>query len=152
MAIENVLCVSHSLVSNFYYMAHHGWAQKNIFKIEVLSWLENASLILAFANTLIHKKAMLLIFYVEHTGCALSIILYPELVWTHHGWACRKIFIIKVLRKLENTSLKLSFGNTVNASFNYTFFHHCTIIYSSTLQKLPELEDVRANFHLNFLN
>ena len=62
---------------------------------------------------------MLLIFYVEHTGCVLSIILNPELVWTHHGWACRKMFKIKVLRRLENT---LIFGNTVNASFNYIFF------------------------------
>ena len=92
---------------------------------------------------------MLLIFYVEHTGCVLSIILNPELVWTHHGWACRKMFKIKVLRRLENT---LIFGNTVNASFNYMFFHHCTIILSSTLQKLPELEDVMAHFYLNFLN
>ena len=42
MAITNFHCVRHSLVSNFYYMAHHGWARNNIFKIEVLRWLENA--------------------------------------------------------------------------------------------------------------
>ena len=57
MAIENVLGVSHSLVSNFYYMAHYGWARKNIFKIEVLSWLENAIFSLVFA----HNRAILLI-------------------------------------------------------------------------------------------
>ena len=57
MAIENFLRVSHSLVSNFYYMAHHDWARKNIFKIEVLSWLENAIFSLVFAN----NRAILLI-------------------------------------------------------------------------------------------
>ena len=76
---------------------------------------------------------MLLIFYVEHTGCVLSIILHPELVWTHHGWPCRKGFKIKVLRRLENTFKRLSFGNTVNASFNYTFFPHCTVQLSNTI-------------------
>ena len=57
MAIENDLCVSHSLVSSFYYMAQHDWAQKNIFKTEVLSWLENAIFSLVFA----HNRAILLI-------------------------------------------------------------------------------------------
>ena len=49
MAIENDLCVSHSPVSNFYYMAQHDWTRKNIFNIEVLSWLENAIFSLVFA-------------------------------------------------------------------------------------------------------
>ena len=72
---------------------------------------------------------MLLIFYVEHTGCVLSIILYPELVWTHHGWTRRKMFKTKVLRRLEHTFLRLiTICNTVNTSFNYMFFYHCTII------------------------
>ena len=50
MAIENFQFARHSLVSNFYYMAHHGWALKNIFKIEVLSWMDNVILSLVFAN------------------------------------------------------------------------------------------------------
>ena len=50
MAIENFQCSRHSLVSSFYCMAHHGWARKNIFRIEVLSWLENAIVSLVFAN------------------------------------------------------------------------------------------------------
>ena len=57
MAIENDLCVSHYLVSNFYYMAHHDWARKNIFKLEVLSWLENA----IFSLVVAHNRAILLI-------------------------------------------------------------------------------------------
>ena len=57
MAIENFQHAKHSLVSSFYYMAHHGWARKNIFKIEVLSWLENAIFSLVFAN----NRAILLI-------------------------------------------------------------------------------------------
>ena len=50
---------------------------------------------------------MLLIFYIEHTGCVLSIILYPELVWNHDGWACGKMFKVKVLRRIENTFHKI---------------------------------------------
>ena len=50
MALENFQCARHSLVSSFYYMVHHGCSWKNIFKIEVLSWLENAIFCLVFAN------------------------------------------------------------------------------------------------------
>ena len=50
IAIENFKCARHSLVSIFYYMAHHGWARKNIFKIEVLSWLEGAIFSLVSEN------------------------------------------------------------------------------------------------------
>ena len=50
MAIVNFICARHSLVSSFYYMAHHGWARKNIFKIEAFSWLENAIFSLVLAN------------------------------------------------------------------------------------------------------
>ena len=50
MAIENFQCAKHSLVSSFYYMAHNGWVRKNIFKVEFLSWLENAIFSLVFAN------------------------------------------------------------------------------------------------------
>ena len=57
MAIQNFLCARHSLVSRFYYMTHHGWARKNIFTIEVLSWLENAIFSLVFAN----NRAILLV-------------------------------------------------------------------------------------------
>ena len=48
--LQNFLCARHSLVLSFYYMAHYGWARKNIFKIEVFSWLENAIFSLVFAN------------------------------------------------------------------------------------------------------
>ena len=57
MAIENFQCARHSLVSNFYYMAHHGWALKNIFKIEVLSWMDNVIFSLVFAK----NRAILLL-------------------------------------------------------------------------------------------
>ena len=77
--------------------------------MKVLERLENAILRLVFANTVLHKRAMLLIVYLERTGCVLSIILYPELVWTHHGWARRKLLKTKVLRRLENTLFKIDF-------------------------------------------
>ena len=51
MALENIQCARQPLVSSFYYMAHHGCARKNIFKIEVLSWLENTIFSLVFANS-----------------------------------------------------------------------------------------------------
>ena len=57
MAIEIFQCARHSLVASFYYMAHHGWSWKDIFKIEVLSWLENAIFSLVFPNS----RAILLI-------------------------------------------------------------------------------------------
>ena len=57
MAIENFQCARHSLVSSFYYMARHGLARKNIFRIEVLSWLKNAIFSLVFTN----NRAILLL-------------------------------------------------------------------------------------------
>ena len=57
MAIENFLCARHSLVSSCYYMAQHGWTWKNIFKIEVLSWLE----IVIFSLVSAKDRAILLI-------------------------------------------------------------------------------------------
>ena len=57
MAIENFQCARHSLVLSFYYMAHHGWVRKNIFKIEIFSWLENTIFSLVSAN----NRAILLL-------------------------------------------------------------------------------------------
>ena len=91
----NIICrtrARQSFISRVYYKAHHGWIRIQFFNVKVLGREENAILRLVFANIIIHKRAKVLIFYVEHKGCVLSIILYPELVWTHHGWACRKMF------------------------------------------------------------
>ena len=41
-------------------------------------WLENITLRLAFANTVLHKKERLQIFYAEYTKSVLEILLYPE--------------------------------------------------------------------------
>ena len=46
--------------------------------MEVLIWLENTILRLAFANTVFHKKERLQIFYAVYTKSALDILLYPE--------------------------------------------------------------------------
>jgi len=54
-----------------YYRAHHGWAQRNIFKIKVFGLLENAILGLVFANTVFYKRATLLIFEAEFTESVL---------------------------------------------------------------------------------
>ena len=58
----------------------------------------------------------------------------------HHDWARRKIFKIKVLRGLENAILRLVLANTINTSFDYTFFQlfykHYVAFHSS---KLPGL-------------
>ena len=53
---------------------------------------------------------------------ALEMLSHPESTNGHHGWAWRKIFNLKVLRRLENAILRLIFASTVNADFNYTLF------------------------------
>ena len=94
---------------------------------------------------------MLPIFYVEHTKNVLDILLYPESSMGSSWLAPGKIFKMKVLRGLENAILRLLFANTVNASFNRMLIKLYTIIYPSTLQKLPHLENVLTHFDLNFL-
>ena len=94
---------------------------------------------------------MLPIFYVEHTKMCQTFFCIWSLVWAHHGWLRGKIFKMKVLRGLENAFLRLLFANTVNASFNYMPIQLYTIIYPSTLQKLPHLKNVLTHFDLNIL-
>ena len=63
MALKNVQHIRHSL------------EQRKTFKMKVLLWLENTNYKLAFANTVFHKRAMLLIFYAEYTKSVLEILL-----------------------------------------------------------------------------
>ena len=60
-----------------YYWAHYGWARRRIFKIKVLSSLENTILRLVFASTVFHKSAILLIFY-KNIGIVLDILSHPD--------------------------------------------------------------------------
>ena len=46
--------------------------------MEGLTWLGNASLILVFANTVFHERAMLQIFYAEYTESVIEILSYPK--------------------------------------------------------------------------
>ena len=52
--------------------------REKVFKIEVLIWLENATLRLAFGNTVFQKRGMLQICYAEYTESILYILSYPE--------------------------------------------------------------------------
>ena len=74
---------------SIYSRAHHGWARRKIVKIEVLGRLENASLRLVFANTVFHKRAMLVSIYTEYTESLLDILLHLEstlgLLWLGLG-------------------------------------------------------------------
>ena len=45
---QNVLHIRHSVVHSLYSGAHHGWARRKIFKVEVSRCLENAILELFF--------------------------------------------------------------------------------------------------------
>ena len=51
-------------------MVGHG----KIFKIEVLRWRKNAIFRFDFANAVLYKRAMLLIFYAECTESVLGIL------------------------------------------------------------------------------
>ena len=74
--------------------------------MEVFIWLANAILRLALQIQYYIGEQ----FYAELTETVLDILSYP----TH--------IRIKVLRRLERAILRLVFADTVNASFNYTFF------------------------------
>ena len=135
MAIENFKCSRHSLVSSIYYRAHHGWARRKICKMKVPRRLKKAILRLAFANTVFHKRTILLISFAEFTESALGILSYPGFTMVGPG---ENALNVKVYRKLENGNLTFAFANTANTPFIY-----CTsIMYLSTLQKLPEFDNV----------
>ena len=78
-----------------------------IFKMKVLRRLVNAILILVFADTILHRRAWSLIFQAELIESVLSILSYPD------STIRRTIFKIKVLRRLENTILRLIFEKLV---------------------------------------
>ena len=68
---------------------------------------------LVFANTVLYKSTILLIFeaeFKESVGQALVSRVYYN---AHRGWNRRKIFIIKVLGCLENAVLRLVFANSI---------------------------------------
>ena len=81
-----------------------------------------------FLDTVVHKRASLLIFQLEFTKNVIYILSYPESIIgpTMVGLG-ETIFKIKVLRWLENAVLILVFANTLNPSFTYTFFQ---LLYS----------------------
>ena len=61
------------------------------------------------------------------------------------------MFKMNILKRLGNAILRLVFANTVNASFNYTFFQllykHYVAFNSS---KIPDFDDAMTQFYLNF--
>ena len=58
---------------------------------------------LVFTNTLSHKRAVLLSFELEFAEKSIVSKVYYR---THHGWAQRKIFNVKVLRRVEDAILR----------------------------------------------
>ena len=74
-----------------------GAGEKNL-TWKALRWLENAILVLVFANTVFYKSTILLIFEVELTESVLDKLSYPGLLEVLPWLARRKSFIIKVLR------------------------------------------------------
>ena len=61
-----------------------------ISKLRFSVGLINAIFRMDFTITVFHKRAMLLIFYSEHTVSVLDILSYPKSTMAHHGWAWRK--------------------------------------------------------------
>ena len=73
---------------------------RKIFEMKALRWLENAAFRLDFANTAIHKRAMLLIFYTDYTESVLNILTYLEC-----AMGPEKIFKMNVNRRLESCKI-----------------------------------------------
>ena len=69
----------------------------------------------------------------ENSQCTKHSLVSSVCYRVHHSWARRKAFKIKVLIRFENAIFRLVFGNTVNASFNYTFFQ---LLYMSYIDSL----------------
>ena len=59
--------VGQVLLSRVYYKAHIGWTRRHIFIVKGLRLLENALLRLVFANSVFHKRDILLICEAEFT-------------------------------------------------------------------------------------
>ena len=72
------MCVGHSFVSRDYYSAYHSWAPNKSFEAKLFRWHENDILRLSFANTLFHKRTILLAFEAEFKENSLEILLYLE--------------------------------------------------------------------------
>ena len=94
---------------------------EKIFKMEVLRWMEDAIFRLDFANTVIHKRAMLPLLcrmYKKHVrhSFVTRISYGPTLVGPGEN------FQNECFQKAGKCYFKICFCNTVNASFNYTFF------------------------------
>ena len=99
MAVECTFDVLDILSYLFtYYTAYHGWAQRKIFKIKALRLLQNAVLKLNFANTVFHKKAILLILVAELKERVRHSLIARVYYRALRGWARRKIFKLKVFR------------------------------------------------------
>ena len=54
--------------------------------------------------------------------CARNSPVFRFIIGPNMVGPGEQIFNIKILRRLENANLRLVFANTVNTSFNYTFF------------------------------
>ena len=101
MAIENFQYPIHYLELSFYYTAHHGWARKNIFKIEVLFFT------LVFANNSHFTNHISRICRKRARQSFICRVYYKA----HHSW--RTPFNIKVLGWKEIAILRLVFANIV---------------------------------------
>ena len=51
---------------------------EKVFKTKVFRWLENAIIILIFANTISHKRAVLFSFELEFTESLIDILSDPK--------------------------------------------------------------------------
>ena len=74
MAIETFQCARHSFISRVYRRAHHGWARRNNFQNKG-SHVPGKRY---FLDTVVHKRASLLIFQLEFTENVIYILSYPE--------------------------------------------------------------------------
>ena len=84
-----------------------------------------------FLVTVFHKEAILPIFLPEFTERVIDILSHLDsIVWPTMVGLVKRIFKM-VLRWLENASLLFIFANTLNPSFNYTFFQLLYKLYAT---------------------
>ena len=72
--------------------------------------LENAILRLVFANTVFHKRALLVIIHAEYKESLLNILSHLESTLGPSWLSPEKNFQNKVLRRMENAMLRLVFA------------------------------------------
>ena len=108
--------------------AHHSWVQRKIFKLKVLRRLENAIFIREYFIIELCYLSL-----AQHIQSVLEMLSYQKSTMGPVWLGPKKIFQNRGSQKAGKRDSKVA--NTVNASFNFTFFQllykHYVVVNSS---------------------